>query len=131
MIKGSCLCRAIQFEADQVEFFGHCHCSMCRKAHGAAFATFAGVPARAFRYVAGADHARLYESSPGSYRAFCPTCGSNTPIKSSESDTFYVPAGLFNDDPGARPVLHMFVASKAPWWEINDDLPQHAEYPQG
>jgi len=35
-----------------------------------------------------------------------------------------VPAGLLEDDPGVRPRLHVFTASKAPWWEINDDLPQ-------
>src|SRR5262245_16968451 len=130
MIKGSCLCRAIQFEADKVDFFGHCHCSMCRKAHGAAFGTFAGVSADRFRYTAGADHLRRYESSPASYRAFCPTCGSNAPTLSSDGQTYYVPAGLFDDDPGARPSMHMFVASKAPWWEITDQLPQYAEYPK-
>jgi hypothetical protein len=130
MIKGSCLCRTIRFEADRVEFFAHCHCSMCRKAHGAAFATFAGVPADAFRFVAGADHAKRYASSPGSYRSFCPTCGSNAPTASADGRAVYVPAGLFDDDPGARPTMHMFVDSKAPWWEINDPLPQYAEYPK-
>jgi hypothetical protein len=24
---------------------------------------------------------------------------------------------------------HMFVGSKAPWYEIRDELPQHQEYP--
>ena len=28
-----------------------------------------------------------------------------------------------------RPTIHMFVDSKAPWWEINDDLPKFKEYP--
>lgn len=129
MIKGSCLCRAIRFEAGQVGFFGHCHCSMCRKAHGAAFATFAGVPLEDFRFVAGAELVKLYESSPGNHRGFCPICGSNAPTKSADNKTVYIPAGLFDDDPGARPSVHMFVDSKAPWWEINDALPQFKEYP--
>ena len=129
MIKGSCLCRAIRFEAGEVTFFGHCHCSMCRKAHGAAFATWAGVPAEHFRFVTGADQVKLYESSPGNHRAFCSICGSNAPAKSSDSKMFFVPAGLFDDDPGARPTVHMFVGSKAPWWEINDRLRQFDEYP--
>ena len=33
------------------------------------------------------------------------------------------------DNPPARPELHCFVASKAPWFEITDDLPQYPEYP--
>jgi hypothetical protein len=28
-----------------------------------------------------------------------------------------------------KPTAHMFVGSKAPWYEIRDDLPQHDEYP--
>jgi hypothetical protein len=102
---------------------------MCRKAHGAAFATWAGVPAEEFRFVTGADKVKLYESSPGNHRAFCSNCGSNIPTRSSDSKMYYVPAGLFDDDPGARPTLHMFVGSKAPWWEIHDDLRQFDEYP--
>jgi len=31
-------------------------------------------------------------------------------------------------DPVVRPMLHMFVGSKAPWWEIEDSLPQHQEW---
>ena len=102
---------------------------MCRKARGAAFATFAGVPAEAFRFVDGEDLVKLYESSPGSHRAFCPVCGSNAPAKSADNKMVFVPAGLFDDDPGVRPTIHMFVDSKAPWWEINDDLPKFKEYP--
>jgi len=129
MISGSCLCQAIRFEAKQVVFFGHCHCSMCRKAHGAAFATFAGVPAEDFRYLAGAELIQRYESSPGSHRAVCPVCGANAPVKSADNRMMYVPAGLFDSDPGVRPTLHMFVGSKAPWWEIDDKLLKYEEYP--
>ena len=102
---------------------------MCRKAHGAAFATFAGVPANEFRFISGEDVVRLYESSPGSHRAFCSVCGSNAPARASDNKMVFVPAGLFDDDPGARPTLHMFVDSKAPWWDIDDDLPKFKEYP--
>jgi hypothetical protein len=33
------------------------------------------------------------------------------------------------DDPPVRPACHVFVGSKAPWFEITDDLPQYPEYP--
>jgi hypothetical protein len=38
--------------------------------------------------------------------------------------------GSLDDDPGLRPQAHIFVGSKAIWYEIADDLPQFAEYPQ-
>jgi hypothetical protein len=40
-----------------------------------------------------------------------------------------VPYGSLIDEPTLKPTAHMFVASKAPWHEILDDLPQHDEYP--
>jgi hypothetical protein len=40
-----------------------------------------------------------------------------------------IPAGLLDDDPGVRNTEHIFVGSKAPWWEIRDDTPQHEEWP--
>jgi len=129
MIRGSCLCRVIQFEADTVSQIVHCHCSMCRKAHGAAFASFAIVPANEFRFVKGQDLIQLYESSPGSHRAFCRVCGSNAPGQSPDGKTVFIPAGLFDDDPTVRPALHMFVGSKAPWWDVTDTLPKFDEWP--
>jgi hypothetical protein len=40
-----------------------------------------------------------------------------------------IPAGCLDDDPGIRPAAHIFVASKAPWHPIADDLPRHDAYP--
>ncbi len=70
-------------------------------------------------------------SAPGSFRSFCPTCGSLVPGQASYLATVSVPAGLLDADPGVRPRLHVFTSSKAPWWEINDDLPQHEKWVPG
>ena len=40
-----------------------------------------------------------------------------------------VPMAGLDTDPGARPMRHIYVASKAPWYDIADDLPQFAEMP--
>ena len=59
---GSCLCGAVKFEVDmEIDAASHCHCSMCRKWHGAAFATYATAPADRFRITQGADTLRGYE----------------------------------------------------------------------
>jgi hypothetical protein len=59
-----------------------------------------------------------FEPYPGSFRAFCRVCGSIAPSKAAHLTTVSIPAGLLDDDPGVRPKLHVFVSSKAPWWEI-------------
>jgi hypothetical protein len=129
MIRGSCLCGSVRYAIDgDLGEAGHCHCSMCRKAHGAAFGTYARVQWRDFRMLAGNDQLRRYQSSPGITRTFCGNCGSTLQyVTDSTPDSFALALGTLDDDPGVRPVEHIFVASKAPWFEITDRLPQHPD----
>jgi hypothetical protein len=131
VLTGSCLCGAVRYAIrEPLQDLHHCHCSRCRKAHGAAFATYAGAPAAAFEFTAGAGAVRRFRSSPEVERSFCATCGSNLTFRSDlAKDRVWVAAGTIDGDPGLRPQLHIFAASKAPWHEILDGLPQHAEYP--
>jgi hypothetical protein len=111
------------------QFINHCHCSMCRKVHGAAFGSFLHADGRHFAWTGGADEVSRYESSAGTFRAFCPRCGSAVPVLEDGGTHVTIPAGSLDDDPGVRPVVHIHVASKAPWFEIADDLPRFAEFP--
>jgi len=131
MIRGSCLCGDVRFEIDGVlKGASHCHCSMCRKAHGAAFGTYAAAKAAEFRFVSGEDRITRYRSSAEVVRAFCARCGSTLPWpRESEPEVVDVVLGILDDDPGLRPSHHIFVASKAPWHEITDNLPQYATRP--
>jgi len=131
MIRGSCLCGGIQFEVTEVPLIVLCHCSRCRKANGAAFESGAAVPAVNFELTKGQDLIQTYESSPGTRRTFCRVCGSRAPSGSADGKLYFVPAGLLDDDPGVKPALHMFVGSKAPWWEITDNLPQFEKWVPG
>jgi hypothetical protein len=101
---------------------------MCRKSHGAAFATYAAAPVGTFEWVRGVERVRRYESSPGGQRPFCSRCGSVVAGEPTDWGVF-LPVGCLDDDPGSRPLAHIFVASKAPWHEIVDDLPRFAAYP--
>jgi len=114
----------MRFEVTEVPIIVLCHCSICRKANGSAFDAGGAVPSDDFRFTEGGDLIRSYESSPGTVRAFCSVCGSRAPGKSPDGKFYYVPAGLFDDDPDVKPARHIFVGSKAPWWEITDDLSQ-------
>jgi hypothetical protein len=131
MIRGSCLCGGVKYEiSGSLEGALNCHCSMCRKAQGSAFRSRARVRAADFKFVAGENLLTFFESSPGNHRGFCRRCGS--PILSrfdADPSQFGLPLGALDDDPGVRPGFHVHVASKAPWFNISDDLPQFPVLP--
>ena len=130
MTEGGCLCGALRYEIDGpfVDML-HCHCSMCRKHHGTPFATWVAAPSSGFRWLTDTASLTRYDSSPKAHRDFCNVCGSVAPTFIDEMGLVIVPAGNLDGDPAIRPSKHMFVGSKAPWYTITDDLPQHAEYP--
>jgi len=130
MIAGSCLCGQVRYELEgSPRFINHCHCSMCRKAHGAAFGSFLHADGRGFRWTAGASLVERFESSAETFRAFCRVCGSNLPVLEDDDTHVIIPAGTLDDDPGIEPIVHIHVASKARWYEIADSLPQFDAYP--
>ena len=131
MIRGSCLCGEVRFEiSGSLSGASHCHCSMCRKAHGAAFGTYAAARAADFRIVSGEDRIVRYRSSAGIVRTFCARCGSTLQwLRESKPEIVDIALGVLDDDPGVKPGMHVFVNYKAPWFEITDPLPQHPEWP--
>ena len=60
-------------------------------------------------------------------QAFCARCGSPVARLDPSRGIAIVPAGSLDGDPGVRVMEHIFVDSKAPWFEILDALPRHAE----
>ena len=130
MVRATCLCGDITYEIEPpFDEMHHCHCLMCRKAHGSAFATLVVAPADRLHWLSGEERVARYESSPGFLRGFCPRCGSVVP--DVIDGAAYVPAGAMEEDPGIRAGSHIFVASKAPWYQITDDVPQHDAYAPG
>jgi hypothetical protein len=130
MITGSCLCGALGYEAEgRLQNLMHCHCSMCRKHHGAPFATVVTVPAQGFRWQRGEGTLLEYPSSALRVRRACGICGSVAPTPLQ--DRVLLPAGNLLGELGDASGLHMFVGSKAPWHVIADGLPQHDDAPPG
>jgi hypothetical protein len=129
MLSGGCLCGAVHYEVDgELRHITHCHCSMCRKVHGAAFATYASLARRRLRLVQGEEALRSYRSSERVTRQFCGTCGSHLFFVSDEfPDAIAVTLGTLDSDPGGRPSAHIHTANRAPWYEIADGLPQHVD----
>jgi hypothetical protein len=126
--RGSCMCGAIQYEVEGVpEWVAHCHCSLCRKHHGAAFGTYAGYPTSRFRLTVGQEMLRSYCASRQTKREFCGTCGSSLFFREDKKpEEVAITLGTLCDDPGKAPEGHYLVGSKASWYEITDGLPQHS-----
>ena len=131
MIQGGCLCGRVSYEADgAISDLSHCHCSMCRKLHGAAFATFAGVARDRFRWSAGDENLGTYASSDKTDRKFCKVCGSQLAVfYKPDPDLVYLTMGTVDGEPDCPPDYHQFSGSKAPWHEITDGKPQHDTWP--
>ncbi len=125
MLEGGCLCGEVRYELlSEPRSMTHCHCSMCRKAHGAAFVTFIGILRSDFRFARGESSILRYESSPGCNRPFCRRCGSTLFFESAGEEEVWIAAGSLDGDPGCRPDSHIFVGSKAPWHPLHDELPK-------
>ena len=125
--RGSCLCGAIRFEADSFRpRNGHCHCRMCRKFHGAAYATFVEVARDQFRWIHGSELLRAYVADNGTTRRFCSNCGSSLTFASPQADPELVEIalGCFDDEVPIDPDAHIFVGSGARWARPRDGLPQ-------
>lgn len=129
-IPGSCLCGTLRYEIDgPLTSMLHCHCSRCRRQHGAPFATFATSSRDALRWLQGKETVASWTVAPGGPRYFCGTCGSAAPSTHPEMDLAFIPAGNLEGELGIRPEGHLFTGSKASWHEITDALPRHEQYP--
>ncbi len=95
MIKGRCECGSVQYEVDGgINDFSHCHCSQCRRLHGAAFASFGGVVRNEFSYLSGEPDLTRYASSDDHIRVFCRICGSNILVELDlEPEALYLAMG--------------------------------------
>lgn len=108
---GGCRCGAVRFRAEGAPLLvANCHCRDCRRATGAAFATFVDYPRNAVRFSAPAAR---YSTSPGAERLFCALCGSPIAYEGERSAReINIHLGAF-DDPQAFEPLEDAHASSA------------------
>ncbi|WP_067563238.1 GFA family protein [Halofilum ochraceum] len=116
ILKGSCLCGAIQFElsAAPSEII-RCHCRMCQKAHGASFASFARFRHEEFSLLAGADSLQTYRSSDVAQRTFCGHCGSSLQFMRDGRDTFGLAISALDTPLEPRPIQDYYAESRSGW----------------
>src|SRR6266436_6719533 len=125
-VSGACLCGAVRFEIEMPTLFSaHCHCSMCRRAHGAGFVTWIGVPYERFRVRAGEDRLVRYRSSDHGTRSFCGTCGSSLFCESTHHpDQIDIVLANMNGAIDRPPQMHIYFDDRAAWVQVTNDLPR-------
>ncbi len=127
---GTCLCGTVRYRiAAPYRWFAYCHCSMCRKQHGALFSAGVGVGRERFEWLAGEADIVHYQATAAFERPFCRHCGAKVPGRSHVDGVLNVPAGALDDQFDARPDKHIFAASRSSSEQIADRLPQFDRYP--
>jgi hypothetical protein len=128
VLVGRCQCGAVRYRVvDEFRYAANCHCSKCRAATGSAFKSFAGIERSKFEITAGLDTLLVFGDDDLNDTR-CGTCGSLLFSVVRNGEYVHVAMGSLVDAPSIRPAEHIFVGSKAPWFDITDDLPQAEEY---
>ena len=126
-LAGRCQCGAVRYRvADGFLYAANCHCSRCRAATGSAFKAFAGIERSKLEVTEGMDALLVYGDDDLNDTR-CGACGSLLFSVVRDGEYVHVAMGSLVDAPSIRPTEHIFVGSKAPWFEITDDLPQADE----
>ncbi len=118
---GSCLCGAVKYELlSEPKAVTHCHCHMCQKQHGAAFATYASLPKADLRYVSGQEVMVAYNSSGNILRKFCGICGSNIEWSGSKKFPDWASIAVATLDTPFLPksIKNLYLESRACWLDV-------------
>lgn len=126
--EGSCLCGKVRFNVESFSpLAAHCHCSQCRKFHGAAFGTL--VETTGLTWLSGEEHLGEFTGKLGATRTFCSCCGSSigfrpkgAPIEQTE-----IAIALFDEPVPVIPDAHIYADYSADWYNTDDDLPVYGE----
>ena len=126
-LEGRCQCGTVRYRVlDGFLYAANCHCSRCRAATGSAFKAFAGIERSKLDVNEGMDTLLVYGDDDLNDTR-CGVCGSLLFSVVRDGEYVHVAMGSLVDDPSIRPAEHIYVGSKAPWFEITDDLPQAEE----
>ena len=128
---GGCLCGRVRYALRGAPRLAeHCHCSMCRKAHGAAFASYGEVRAADLAWRSGERELSAYRSSPARERLFCRHCGSKLAIRRlDDPGALALHLATLDDGEGIHFARHVFDGDRVPWLGPSDSLPRFDLYP--
>ena len=125
-VQGQCYCGSVSFELTFPTLScSHCHCEDCRRIHGAAFVTWVSVPSERFKFLAGENRVRKYESHPGIRWGFCSDCGTSLLYDCDDApESIYVTVANLTGPLDRKPALHYSFEEKVPWLDVKDSIPK-------
>jgi hypothetical protein len=124
--QGACLCGRVRFELHMPTLVCvHCHCSMCRRAHGAGYVTWVRLAKDQLHFLSGQELLSWYRSSDHATRSFCGHCGSTLFFETTQSpETVDVVLANLEGTIDRDPQLHIYFDDRVDWVEVADDLPR-------
>lgn len=125
------MCDRVKYSIDgTLDDVSFCHCSICRKTSGSAFAAYAATSINQFKWLQGENLLREFKVSELLTKYFCSNCGSSLlTCHASDPDFYHISLGCLNEATQLKPQYHQFVGSKASWYTPLDDLPKFKEWP--
>jgi hypothetical protein len=131
-MNGKCLCGNVEFSIDRDDIkLYQCHCSLCRKQSGTYSNAATIVPNQSFQFLKGQSFISSWEKATGFRSDFCKKCGSPVPNPLRETDYYWIPAGLLEEDGELKVVSHIYTDFKASWDKHNPNAENHAGFPHG
>lgn len=123
-VTGRCFCGATRYRIDApVLFQVHCHCESCRRATGAAMASWLGARMDAFHWLT--QPPLTHTSSPGRHWDRCATCGSPLAYRTSRfPDEIHLHAATLDAPETFIPEEHVHWDEHLPWLHLADRLPR-------
>lgn len=126
--RGSCLCGDVRFSVQGVNpSAANCHCTMCRKFHGAAFGTLVSVSG--LRWLAGDSNLKEFVAANGTTRTFCGQCGSSLGfrVRGADATDIELAIATFDDDLPVSVEASIYTHYKANWCDLPAGLPAYGE----
>jgi len=123
---GGCLCGELRYEARKPIDAAYCHCRLCQRSSGAPVLAWAGFPTASFSYKQ--SDPKSYQSSPDALRDFCASCGTQIAFRDTNFPArIDVNIATLDDPSSIEPEYHIWVGSRVPWFNIEDDLPHYPD----
>ena len=129
LITGECFCSAVRYQIKgKLSSPRSCHCSRCRKVFGGAASAYAIVDPNEFSWVAGEEFLTTFINREQIGMRFCSRCGS-TLCGTYQGHIHGITLGTLNETPDIGAITHIYVASRAKWESLPDDIIQYAKAP--
>lgn len=128
-LTGGCLCGGVTYEVDALGTMQFCHCRTCQINHGAPYIAAAAVKREHFHLTQGEDLLTRYRSSPDKDRVFCSRCGSPLFADRFSNPHIALRVTTLHQDPGSRPVQHIWLQDDCPWTTDDPTLPRYPGWP--